>query len=542
MKAIREMLKYIRLHPMLWSFGLIVPPVAALGANLAFAYGLALYTDELVKPDALFARVTVIMLVTLATLVVSTLIEDTTRYLFAIFVVKTENNIRQELFASLVRARYQELGALNRGEWLTRYNTDTGMATLLISWDMFSVLWPVVLGVGYLIALFSAHWVIGLVMFALTTIVIFLNLFFVRRFAILEKAGLEAKETFTRMVDSVVRGKMSVRQMSAGKTVAEKIQDAATQMAKNENAKVQLSAIRACSLEFFATVCGSLTAPLACILAALGWMPLASVVLVAQLCRYLIMFTSGAGVAWTNFRLHGVSYTRIQEVLSLHGEGAATGETLLTQGTAPVLECQNVTISYGDHEIVKDLNLTIGHGEIVALIGPSGSGKSSIVKALLRLIDYSGQIKLYGHDIASIPLQALRQNIAFVPEHSELFDGSVLENLLYTRPGASPDMLDTALHSAALDDMDIAAREAGTGGSKLSGGQRQRVAVARALLKDSPLIILDEPTAALDPKSERRVLETLAGLKRQGKGVLIISHREATMNVADKCVAIAVQE
>jgi ABC-type multidrug transport system fused ATPase/permease subunit len=279
-------------------------------------------------------------------------------------------------------------------------------------------------------------------------------------------------------------------------------------------------------------------APLACVLATLGWITLPEIILIAQLCRYLIQFTNNLGVALTSFGSHSVAYGRLKTILDLPSENTGEGEPVTMDGD-DLLTLSHVDISYGDNKILADVNLNIKSGEIVALLGPSGSGKSSLVKVLLGLIDYCGEIKIYGKELSTLSLQELRRSISYVPEQSDLFDATVYENISYADPSADISKIKGVLDQAALDEeSDFSLRETGENGNKLSGGQRQRVAIARALLKDVPLVILDEPTASLDTISESKILKMITQLKAKGKAVILITHRESTMKIADRIMVI----
>ena len=383
MTAMKSMMKYVARHPVLWIVGLIIPSLANLCANLSFAYGMQAYAAVLIKPDATLQKVSWIMLAVLASLLISTLIEDIARYILALFVTKTENNIKQDLYISLISTKYKETSGLDRGELFTRYNKDASTAANLISWDVFAVIFPIVLGTGYLVSIFSANTMIGFIMLILAAAVIALNMFFVHRFAALEKKMLLSREGFTQVCDSAIQGKMSIRQMSAGEAVTKKISQEATRMYDNENSVVRLTAKRAVSLELFATICSTLMAPLACVFATLGWITLPGIILIAQLCRYLIQFTNNFGVALTSFGSHSIAYGRLKTILDFPSENTGEGEPVTINGD-DLLTFSHVDISYGDNKILTDVNLNIKSGEIVALLGPSGSGKIESCEDIAR--------------------------------------------------------------------------------------------------------------------------------------------------------------
>ncbi len=193
--------------------------------------------------------------------------------------------------------------------------------------------------------------------------------------------------------------------------------------------------------------------------------------------------------------------------------------------------------------ILDQINLTCAPGEVVALVGPSGAGKTTLVSLLPRFWDPDqGRVLLDGIDIRTLRLSDLRSAIAVVPQEPALFSGSVRENIAYARPGASLEDVISAAQTAHADEFIVrlpAQYETlvGERGVKLSGGQRQRLAIARAVLKDPAVLILDEATSNLDTESERLIEDALTKLL-VGRTTLIIAHRLSTVRRADRLVVI----
>ena len=190
-----------------------------------------------------------------------------------------------------------------------------------------------------------------------------------------------------------------------------------------------------------------------------------------------------------------------------------------------------------------DFTLHIRPGETVALVGPSGAGKSTVFQLLLRFYDPArGALRLNGVPLPQQDLQALRAQIAIVPQEPVIFSSSALENIRYGRPGASDDEVQAAARAAYADDFIRALPQGydtflGERGVRLSGGQRQRIAIARAMLKNPPLLLLDEATSALDAESERMVQAALESAMRD-RTTLVIAHRLATVQKADRIIVI----
>jgi subfamily B ATP-binding cassette protein MsbA len=182
-------------------------------------------------------------------------------------------------------------------------------------------------------------------------------------------------------------------------------------------------------------------------------------------------------------------------------------------------------------------------GEVVALVGPSGAGKTTIANLAPRFYDVvAGAIKVDGHDVRDLNLAGLRALIGIVAQDTFLFNDTVANNIAYARPGAPMEEIRSAAETALADEFILRMPEGygtiiGDRGLKLSGGQRQRIAIARALLKNAPILILDEATSHLDTESEMLVQKALANLMEH-RTVIVIAHRLSTIRRADKIVVL----
>jgi subfamily B ATP-binding cassette protein MsbA len=193
--------------------------------------------------------------------------------------------------------------------------------------------------------------------------------------------------------------------------------------------------------------------------------------------------------------------------------------------------------------VLHDLNLEVQPGEVVALVGPSGAGKTTLVSLLPRFYDpTSGQVEIDGADLRRVTLQSLRDQVAIVPQETTLFSGSVYDNIRYGKLDATPDEIYAAARAANADQFIDAMpqgydSDVGERGLRLSGGQRQRIAIARALLKDPAILILDEATSSLDMESEALVQEALERLMK-GRTTFVIAHRLPTVRNADRILVL----
>lgn len=208
------------------------------------------------------------------------------------------------------------------------------------------------------------------------------------------------------------------------------------------------------------------------------------------------------------------------------------------------VELQNVSFSYdGEKDVLKGVSLSIPAGRTVALVGPSGGGKTTLANLISRFFDpQSGVVKIGGVDVRSIPKEELMDTVAFVFQNSRLIKASILENVQMGKPDATREEILAALQNAQCDDIieklpNGVDTVIGTKGVYLSGGEQQRIAIARVMLKDAPILILDEATAFADPDNEARVQAALSRLS-QGKTVIMIAHRLSTAVNLDQIYVI----
>ncbi len=211
---------------------------------------------------------------------------------------------------------------------------------------------------------------------------------------------------------------------------------------------------------------------------------------------------------------------------------------------AGAIEIESVNFEYENTKVFKDFSLIIPAGQKVGLVGRSGAGKTTFVSMLLRHYEIqSGEIKIDGQNINDVKLESLRRAIAFVPQDTSLFHRSISENILYSNPEATEKDLVIAAKHAQADEFIKKLHKGydtlvGERGVKLSGGQRQRIAIARAFLKNAPILILDEATSSLDSESEHMIQESLEKLMK-GRTVIAIAHRLSTLKKMDRLIILS---
>jgi subfamily B ATP-binding cassette protein MsbA len=211
------------------------------------------------------------------------------------------------------------------------------------------------------------------------------------------------------------------------------------------------------------------------------------------------------------------------------------------------IKFENVRFSYGDgddsREVLKGINLDVKAGELLAIVGGSGAGKSTLVHLIPRFFDVTaGRILVDGNDVRDVSLSSLRRQIGIVAQETMLFNDTVRNNIAYGQPHISQQDVERAAHAALAHDFILRMPEGyetviGERGFRLSGGERQRLSIARALLKNAPVLILDEATSALDSESEALVQAALQNLM-SGRTVFVIAHRLSTVRRADRIIVL----
>jgi subfamily B ATP-binding cassette protein MsbA len=234
-----------------------------------------------------------------------------------------------------------------------------------------------------------------------------------------------------------------------------------------------------------------------------------------------------------------VGYERIREVIETEDEVRNLPGAKKAPAFRGEIEFDHVSFAYEEgYAALTDINLKVEAGQVAALVGPTGAGKSTIAGLIARFYDpQTGRVKIDGRDVRDYKLKSLRRNISFVLQETLLFRAPVWQNIAYGKPEASREEILRAAQLANADEFIQNMPQQydtmlGERGVTLSGGQRQRIAIARAIIRNAPILILDEPTSSLDPASEELVFEALTRLM-EGKTAIVIAHRLATVRRAD---------
>lgn len=234
---------------------------------------------------------------------------------------------------------------------------------------------------------------------------------------------------------------------------------------------------------------------------------------------------------------------RVFEILDAQPEINDSPNAATLSNVKGEIEFDSVTFGYDSEPVLDKISFTVAPGEMLALVGPTGVGKTTVISLLERFYDpLSGAVRIDGTDIRTVTQKSLRENISLVSQDVFLFNDTVRENLLFSNPGATEEQLLAAIKAAHAEEFISELPKGldtviGERGARLSGGERQRIAIARAILRDTPIIVFDEATSAVDNRTEKEIQAAIDAMIGQ-KTLIVIAHRLSTVKKADRILVL----
>jgi subfamily B ATP-binding cassette protein MsbA len=449
-------------------------------------------------------------------------------------------DVQLDLFSRLVRADLARLRAAHSGTFVSSVLYDAGLVREAATTGLVNFVQQglTLLAAGVVMA--WTDWRLGLIALVAAPAIAALLRGFMRRASVSARGAMAATSTLATAImeglDGVRVVKMENREADEEARVRAAIAERQRHIISGDNAR----AIAAPVTETVSFVV------IAAVLAYEGWRASAGHANPGAFAAFFAaLLTAGQSLRQvsnlTTLMSQGLAAARrLFDALDVQPEIGDTPAAPDLQLSEATLKFEGVSFAYADGgPVLSEVNLEARRGEIVALVGPSGAGKTTILNLIPRFYEASaGAVTLDGRDVRAVTLASLRRNIALVTQEAFLFDDTVAANIAYAKPGANRAEIETAAAQAAADDFirqlpsgyDTVVGEAG---ARLSGGQRQRLAIARAFLKNAPILLLDEPTSALDAESEAHIHAALVRLMA-GRTTIIIAHRLSTVRSADR--------
>ena len=465
-------------------------------------------------------------------------------YLSRIAMLKAELDLKQELFRCFVRYDLECGQSSHSGEGIAAINTDADTALDTMGWGaFFALISPIVGIILSLVTIFLVDWRLGFAAVALGFLAYAMQTRFVLPLAKIGKERLDANAEAVKSMSDIFQGALPIRAFN--------MQDEALERARQKIHRLKLLHFRQAFISMwqrlFTTVQGWLA--LVIVFGFGGWLvatyglPFPVLLLVLPLVQGVSDDMSSVGQAFAGLQAPLVAAGRVFAVIDNIPASKTKGSAVF-HGAA--LSIKNLGFKYQNTEqaTLHDINLDITPREMVAFVGASGSGKSTILKVIAGFYEREHLgMTLGGTSSDNVNMAEWRKHFAYVDQSCKLFDMTIKENIAMGRKGnvSDADIIAAAKQAFAHDFIEERENKydspCGEKGASLSGGQKQRIVIARALIKDSPILVFDEATSALDADSERYVMDTIESL-RNDHTILITTHNFANIATADKIVVM----
>lgn len=543
MRELKRYLSYIGKYKVsYWSIFLMTIFTSVL-LNLAYPYMNKLIFNALEYEDeALFTRAGGLCIV----LVVFNCLAPYRRYFQIKVVRKIVFDIKIQLFGKLMRMDMEYYEKHHSGEALKTLNWDANSLKDSYFSHIYWVFGRLINGVTSIIAMLVYSPVLMLVSVSFCLLTVYISLRLNKRMKQMDK---EIQRKVTRLAErlsDILSGFTLLKMYSGSTIVLDRFQLENEQVTCEEKQRVK----QAATLEMITFILGILanfgTIVVGAWLVSLGQMDYGTVMAVVSLQMGVSTMVQRFGSAVSTFTSSLVKAGRVFDFLELDCEEVQGVNGNSLADNEPTIEIERLCFSYdGKQEVLNDFSLKAKSGEHLLIMGESGCGKSTLIKLLMRFYDKtSGDIQLCGKALEDYPLEQLRQMITYIPQNSYLFAGTVRDNIALGYDGeVTEEVIVQAARQAYADEFIEKLPEGynthiEAGGSNLSGGQRQRIAIARAFLKDAPILLMDEPSSALDVQSERMIEQAMKELMK-GRIVLMVTHRATSFEDFDRVIHIS---
>ncbi len=532
----------------------IITLITSVLLNLIYPYMNKLIFNALEYQDNnLFIQAAVLCII----LVVLNCLAPYRRYVQIKIVRKIVFDIKMELFKKLMRMDMNYYEHHHSGEALKTLNQDANSLKDSYFSHIYWVFGRLVNGMSSIIAMMVYNLMLALIAISFCLVTVYISIKMNQQIKKMDKDIQNKISKLTARLSDILLGFTTLKMFRGSSIVLDLFQSENNQATNEEKQKSKKLAVLE-MLSFFLGILASFgTIGAGAFLVARGKMDYGTVMAIVSLQMGVRSMVQSFGSAWATFSSSLVKSGRVFDFLELDCEEAdlkkASFEELENryiielQKTANPIEVINLTFSYNEKiDVFKHFFMEVMNGEKVMIMGESGCGKSTLLKLFMRFYrQSSGKIKLYGHDINKYSLWQLRQLITYIPQNSYLFEGSIRENIAlgYSGTGLVSDEQIVRAAKLAYAEEFIMMLPQGydtlleAGGSNLSGGQRQRIAIARAFLKNAPILLMDEPSSALDIESEKKINQAMQELTKQ-KVVLMVTHRSTSFEAFNRVVRL----
>ena len=502
------------------------------------------YAMRTLLPQNAYRAFFTVMLVVVAAYALRALLYFVITYWGHTFGIRVEADIRETLFGHMQTLGFDFYDRNRTGHLMSRLTTDLFEITELAHHGPEDLFIAIVTITGALIVMFTIEWRLALVVCVLIPVAVFVIMSRRRAMGRASRLVKQKVGTINADIESCLSGMRTAKAFANESVEAEKFRRSNEMYKGSKKYFYQEMGIFNSSMEFFVSILSVAVVTVGGALIMQGRMDVVDLLTftlyittfvnpIRKLANFAEMFANGtAGLE------RFVEIMRTEPAL----DDAPDAKELSKVNGA--IDVDHVSFAYeGELDVLHDVSLHVNPGETIAVVGPSGGGKSTVAKLIARFWDVtSGAITIGGVNIKDIPLSQLSESVSFVAQDNFLFRCSLLENIRLGNPNATDEQVKAAARAAHCEEFIAKLPQgydtpAGEAGKRLSGGEKQRIAIARMMLKNAPIVILDEATAFADPENEDKIQHSIAELTK-GKTLLVIAHRLSTIKNADSIVVL----
>lgn len=481
------------------------------------------------EENKFITKLIIFVLVVLIGTIISYLTVLITKKIF----VNVIKDIKYQLANQLAKIKYQNITDLKTGDLVSRLNHDTTMLdsflkndlpNLIMQFLMFVIAFTYVLIINYRLVLIS---------FILTPFLMFLSIYLNKKSRIYYPKILKENGESIALIEQNINGIEIIKSYNLPNYMIYKFNKKLKSIFKNELYAQSFIALLQPTCFLLSYIPRIICLFYGGYLVVNGRLDTGMIVAFMYIYDFIIGPTVYFPFVTNNLNLAVSGLERIHEILNIDVEDEKENSLIVKDDVAII--CHDLSFKYNNEKmILNNLNLKINNKQITAIVGESGMGKTTLINLIVGLYSYQdGSLKIFGQELKELDNRSVRDNIAFVSQDAYLFTGTILENLRYGKESASLDevievCIKCKCHDFIIDLKDKYETIIGEGNIKLSGGQMQRITLARAIIKDSPIILLDEPTSALDEVLENDIKKAIEELSKN-KAIIVITHRINTI-------------
>lgn len=459
---------------------------------------------------------------------------------------RVQHDLRMDTYRKIQSREMAFFESQRTGDTMAILNDDINQMERFLNTGFNDILQLIVLFVFAGLVLFTTSWQLALVGMIPIPLILLGSRYYQKRIGPKYKVMRREVGQLSSRLENNLSGITVIKSFTAEKFEEERVEESSQAYRDANYEAIRLNAVYIPLIRMFIALGfgGTLLIGSYWVLNDTGQLTVGELVLFSMMIQQMLWPVTRLGSIFDNFERAKASVSRVFGLLDQESMIQNPENPVAINRSEGNIRFENVQFQYDNQvPILKGLSMDIKSGETIGIAGTTGSGKSTLIKLLLRFYDVGeGEIQLDGHDIRSYALDSLRQNIALVSQDTYLFHGTILENIAYGLPEVKESEIIEAAMMAQLHDFikslpDGYQTLVGERGIKLSGGQRQRLSIARAILKNAPVLILDEATSSVDTETERAIQQNLDKFAA-GRTALVVAHRLSTIRNADRIVVL----